>query len=606
MKQATENSRNNRAWLVLLLTGLLIAALAFVAVTFFRLSQYAKHEQAWISLATTVQVASQQLAKSAGEAAAGNLEAFAELSSTHQRISQAMTTLGTGAPSRGLPAAPGSAEAQLDELRMTWNRLDANANSITGRETLLLSLAEASDHYSSLVPEILQAADGAVRQLTESGAPNQQVFAASRQLVLADRMLRRVTEILQGGAGAVNAAQSLASEIGQFDQVLTALLHGDRNLGITQVRNQQALNSLGRVRSLFNQARPHLQAILDSSSDLFEVRGAADEVFLDSQAVFQQAGALSETFGNLPDSRPWPSLRSGVLGLAVMVGVAIMLVMSVIAGERQRATVATSRNRHNQRAILKLLDELGSLADGDLTVHASVDNEMTGAIADAVNYAVEQLRELVMGINLTAMSVAESAMDTRSSVSGLADAAARQARQIDSATETIKEMATRFDEMAERSRESSAAAQRSVDIAHAGADKVRESISGMENIREQIQETSKRIKRLGESSQEIGDIVALINGIAEQTNVLALNAAIQAARARVSRSWLTRCNSWRKARPRPRAASNPWSRPSRRIPPRQWTPWNPRPRRWSAARGWRRTLVRRSCKRRKFPATCPS
>jgi len=531
MSKKEESVHNSRSWLVFLLTSLLIASLAFVAVTFFRLSQYARHEQTWISLATTVQVASQQLAKSAGEAASGNLEAFTELTATHDRIRVAMARLTQGAPDGKMPAAPRQTRDRLDELETTWERLNANAESIAGREQLLLALAEASSQYSELVPDIQQAADRAVRQLTESGSPTQQVFAASRQLVLADRMLRRVTEILQGGAGAVNAADSLKSEMGQFDQVLTALLRGNQSLGITQVRNQQALNSLGRVRGLFNQARPHLQAILDSSSDLFEVRGAADEIFLDSRTVFQQAGALSRDFGDLPNSRPWPSLKTGALGLAIMVGLAILLVMSVVAGERERATVATSRNRHNQRAILKLLDELGSLADGDLTVHASVDNEMTGAIADAVNYAVEQLRELVMGINLTAISVAESAMDTRTSVSELADDAARQAKQIDSATETIKEMATRFDEMAERSRESSAAAQRSVDISHAGAEKVRESISGMENIREQIQETSKRIKRLGESSQEIGDIVGLINGIAEQTNVLALNAAIQAASA---------------------------------------------------------------------------
>lgn len=529
MSEKTEKIRNSRAGFVLLLSGLLIASLAFVAVTFFRLSQYARHEQSWISVATTVQVASQQLAKSASEAAGGNLEAFAELSATHDRIAAAMQSLNRG--TSGLPPAPPETAAQLNNLRRTWERLDANASSITAREDLLLSLAEASNQYTGLVPDIQQAADAAVRQLTESGAPTQQVFAASRQLILADRMLRRVTEILQGGAGAVSAADSLENEMRQFDQVLTALQRGSQSLGIPQVRNQQALNSLGHVRNLFNEARPHLQVILDSSSDLFEVRGAADEIFLDSRTVFQQAGALSGAFSELPSSRAWPSLGTGVLGLAVMVGIAILLVGTVISGERQRATVATSRNRHNQRAILKLLDELGSLADGDLTVHASVDNEMTGAIADAVNYAVEQLRELVMGINLTAMSVAESAMDTRTSVSGLADAAARQAKQIDAATETIKEMATRFDEMAERSRESSSAAQRSVDIAHAGAEKVRESISGMENIREQIQETSKRIKRLGESSQEIGDIVGLINGIAEQTNVLALNAAIQAASA---------------------------------------------------------------------------
>ncbi len=521
----------NRSWTVLLLTALLLVSLAFVAMTFLLLTRNAEFEQEWISLATDVQVSSQQLAKSAGEAASGNLEAFAELSATLARMTATMDKLDNGSPGSGLPAAPQDVAEQMMNLDMTWKRMSANALSITGREGLLLSLVEAKGEFFALIPGIQERTDRVIRQLTESGAPNQQVFAASRQLVLADRMLRRVAEILQGGSNAISAADSLRGELRQFDQVLTALARGNQNLGITRVRNQQALGSLGQVRKLFNDARPRLETILDSSADLFEVRGAADEIFLDSQDVFNEAKELSNAVAGLPRTRDWPSQRAGVTGLVIMITIVALLVGSVIAAERRRATVATSSNRHNQRAILKLLDELGSLADGDLTVHATVSNEFTGAIADAMNYAVEQLRELVMGINITAGSVARSAQATRTSTSLLAEAAAHQAEQIDAATTTIKQMASSFDTMAERSSESSDLAHRSVEIAHSGGEKVRETISGMNNIRKQIQETSKRIKRLGESTQEIGDIVGLINGIAEQTNVLALNAAIQAASA---------------------------------------------------------------------------
>ncbi len=189
------------------------------------------------------------------------------------------------------------------------------------------------------------------------------------------------------------------------------------------------------------------------------------------------------------------------------------------------------QNQKNQQAILRLLDEMSSLADGDLTVRATVTDDMTGAIADSVNFAVEQLRELVTGINITALTVSESAQETMDTTGKLAVASGQQAEQVREATDTINEMARSFDGMAQRSRESSEVAQRSVAIAHSGSQMVQQTIRGMDTIRDQIQETSKRIKRLGESSQEIGDIVELINGIAEQTNILALNAAIQSASA---------------------------------------------------------------------------
>jgi twitching motility protein PilJ len=233
----------------------------------------------------------------------------------------------------------------------------------------------------------------------------------------------------------------------------------------------------------------------------------------------------------MPQSRIWPSQAAGALGLLVMVAVVWILVYSFLSAERRRAKIAARSNMKNQQAILQLLDEMSSLADGDLTVQASVTEDITGAIADSINFAIEQLRELVKGIKYTAQEVAGSAMETRSLTSELAAAAAAQAEQIGAATETVQQMAQSFDTMAKRSTKSSEVARKSVDIAHTGGAKVRETINGMDTIREQIQQTSKRIKRLGESTQEIGDIVGLINGIAEQTNVLALNAAIQAASA---------------------------------------------------------------------------
>jgi len=523
--------KSHRSWSVYLATAVLISSLLFVAITFFLLSLHVRHEQEWISLATDVQVTSQQLAKSAGEAASGNLDAFLELGNSRGKIASVMGKLRSGSVSSQLPSTPQAVEMQMKQLNLTWDRMSTNANSILDREKLILELASARNTVQDSIPDIQKHTDSSIRALTQSDAPTNQVVFASRQLVLADRMLRRVSEVLQGGSNAVSAAENLGKDRDLFSQVLTALLRGNSKLGITQVRNRQALQSLGKVKTLFETIKPQIEAILESSSDLFEVRGAADEIFLDSRDVFDEAANLKSAIAELPQERLWPSQIAGAIGLVVMVSVVWLLVYLFFSAERRRGKIAARSNQKNQQAILQLLDEMSSLADGDLTVEATVTEDITGAIADSVNFAIEQLRELVKGIKFTAQEVAGSAMETRSSTSELAKAATMQAEQIGEATESVQKMAQSFDTMAMRSSESSNVARNSVDIAHAGGEKVRETISGMDTIREQIQQTSKRIKRLGESTQEIGDIVGLINGIAEQTNVLALNAAIQAASA---------------------------------------------------------------------------
>ena len=531
MKNTQPNTKNQRSWGVYLATGLLIISLVFVAITFFLLARNAQHEQEWMSLVTDVQVTSQQLAKSAGEAASGNLDAFLELGNSRGSIAAAMGKLRSGSDSSNLPPTPHAVDMQMKQLNLSWDRMSANASSILDREMLILELASARNIVKDNIPGIQKNTDASIRALTKSGAPTIQVVFASRQLVLADRILRRVSEVLQGGSNAVSAAESLGKDRALFEQVLSALLRGNSSLGVTQVRNTQALQSLGKVRSLFETIKPQINTILNSSSDLFEVRGAADGIFIDSRDVFDEAANLKNAIAVLPQTRLWPSQTTAAIGLVVMVSIVWLLVYSFLSAERRRAKIAKRDNKKNQEAILKLLDEMSSLADGDLTVQASVTEDITGAIADSVNFAIEQLRELVTGIKYTAQEVAGSALKTRGSTSKMAAAAAEQAEQVGEATKTVQNMARSFDTMAKRSSESSEAARNSVSIAHTGGEKVRETIDGMDTIREQIQGTSKRIKRLGESTQEIGAIVELINGFSEQTNVLALNAAIQAASA---------------------------------------------------------------------------
>lgn len=221
---------------------------------------------------------------------------------------------------------------------------------------------------------------------------------------------------------------------------------------------------------------------------------------------------------------------------ALMLAVASILLVAVVAvlmvrDTRTRLQEQASQNERNQTAILQLLDELADLAEGDLTVHASVTENFTGAIADSINFAIDQMRGLVSNIKQVSVQVSKAASETLDTARDLEQAAEAQANEIGGATNEISEMAASIDRVSGHASESAAVANRAVDIASNGSQVVHDTIHGMDNIRGQIQETSKRIKRLGESSQEIGDIVSLINDIADQTNILSLNAAIQASMA---------------------------------------------------------------------------
>ena len=166
--------------------------------------------------------------------------------------------------------------------------------------------------------------------------------------------------------------------------------------------------------------------------------------------------------------------------------------------ESERARKIQEENERNQMAILRLLDELGDLAEGDLTVNATVSEDFTGAIADSVNFAIDQVRQLVSAINVTAERVARASDQTQATAVELAEASENQAQEIAGASAAINEMAVSIDQVSSNAAESAAVADRSVAIAYNGAEVVQRTIDGMNTIRDQIQETSKRIKRLGE------------------------------------------------------------------------------------------------------------
>lgn len=247
--------------------------------------------------------------------------------------------------------------------------------------------------------------------------------------------------------------------------------------------------------------------------------------------VYLQSEMEGPAMMQLPDFLNSPLIPLSMIAFAILLVASLLILNSRSAKFETAAKVNAAQNERNQKAILRLLDEMGSLADGDLTVEATVSEDITGTIADSFNFAIEELRKLVTTVSETAIMVDSAAKQTKNSAAHLAKAAESQGREINAATESIASMAASIEEVSGDAERSSDVARHSVEVAHKGGEAVRRTIDGMNAIRETIQETSKRIKRLGESSQEIGNIVELISDIAEQTNILALNASIQASMA---------------------------------------------------------------------------
>ncbi len=505
-----------------------IVAAVLVVVQVGTLTRY---DTEFLEHAGELRVLSQEIAKNASEASSGKEEAFSLLQKSRAEFEIRWNYILQGNQVSGLPSISRHApDVNVNDLGNVWIRVSDASDLIVESRDTILALHRTANTLSERIPELQVEYDEVIEIMLEERADQEQIQLAQRQSWLAERIVRSINKVLVGGEGAVMAADSFERDAVLFERVLDGMLFGNPNLSIQKIDNEEALTSLESIAQAFEVVSGSVTQIMATSPELFQVREASSTIFTDSQSLLEMSSALSRQLLTASESRFVNQ------NLVILFGVLALIFLFVTAFVIFRATQRDLRlteetNEQNQNAILRLLDELADLADGDLTTQATVTEDFTGAIADSINFAIDQMRSLVSSINSTAVQVSSAAQETQATAMHLAEASEHQAQEIAGASAAVNEMAVSIDQVSANAAESAAVAERSVAIAKKGADVVQATINGMDNIREQIQETSKRIKRLGESSQEIGDIVSLINDIADQTNILALNAAIQASMA---------------------------------------------------------------------------
>ncbi|HNS28257.1 MAG TPA: methyl-accepting chemotaxis protein, partial [Steroidobacteraceae bacterium] len=412
-----------------------------------------------------------------------------------------------------------------------WATLQSDGAALAQATPALTAAAAAADAVGNSAPAM--ATEMAAMQTAVPGAAASS--AIGRPLDLYATALARIEldvgRLATGSGAQAEIAARLAENTDYVGRVIKGLNGADASLGLPRAAGADATRRAAALGEEFEALNTAVGTVVNAASTLAAGKATAERMASSARALANLAVTGAGSSG--PAWLAWVPVG---LGLAAILPLLLLLQKFVALRkgvERQRALVDTQSrdNDRNQQAILRLLDELSSLADGDLTVQATVTEDITGAIADSINYAIEALRGLVTTINQSSVQLDSAARQTQALSQHLAKASVAQSKQVASASESAGAMAANTEEISGNAERASDVARHSVDVAHKGGEAVRRTIDGMNAIRETIQETSKRIKRLGESSQEIGSIVELINDIAEQTNILALNASIQASMA---------------------------------------------------------------------------
>ena len=441
-------------------------------------------------------------------------------------------------------AVPAGVQDTVAPLMPLVDRAEKNSQIVLAQQKTLTQVGQALRTINRQSSDLLETAETVSSLKLQGGASAAEISAVGQLVMLTQRIGKSANEFLTYEGVSPEAVFLLGKDLNTFREIADGLLQGNADLRLPGTKEPATRERLEQLIQQYEQTRSQSSAILANLQGLVAAREAQAQIVGDSeplrkgleavQSRLTQVGTLSVGY-----------IAALLLSLVLLVLGVFGILRLFVASQRQRATAAEAQrtesesrqreaqrvNDANQAAILRLMNELQSVAEGDLTQQATVTEDITGAIADSVNYTVEELRTLVAQVQGTANRVTDTTGQVEQTSTELLAASTEQLHEIRETGESVLQMAGRINDVSQRAQETVAAAQQSLNVTQTGRRAVQDAIEGMNSIRDQIQETSKRIKRLGESSQEIGEITELISDITEQTNVLALNAAIQAASA---------------------------------------------------------------------------